>query len=187
MPITHTERVLEAPAFEIQIPFPIFPKARPRFSTTTNTKKQIQTYMPAAYLKCVADIGMLLRAKMPKNWNLFASYKLTGAFYLDDSTQGDADQLIGTIMDAGNQLVWHDDRQIAELVVIKFIIGALGRRAIVGVHELPLATGFEPSDATVKTAIKNGEPGAAKELKRRDEMAARCAAKPPRDTVKIAK
>jgi len=139
--------------------------------------------MPQAYLDCVHNIGLLLRSEMPKNWNIFSSYKLVGTFYLDNSNQGDVDQLIGTIMDAGNKIVWHDDRQIAELLVAKFQCGDVRHRAIVVVHESALPTGFEPTDATIKTAVKAGSKEAVKELARRQAAPT----KARRDTKKATK
>jgi Holliday junction resolvase RusA-like endonuclease len=159
-------KVLAAPAFEIKIPFPIYPKSRPRFSTKTSGHPML-TYMPKEYTDCVNQIGLLMRSKMPIDWDIFAAQKITAGFYLEDPTQGDIDQLLGTVMDAGNKLIWYDDRQISDVFITRHILNPPKRMAIVGVHQMLPPTGFEASDATLKAALKAGVRDAAKELARR--------------------
>lgn len=165
-----SDQVLLAPAFQLNIPFPVFPKARPRLSTKDG---QAHVHMPAGYKKCIRDIGMLIQSKLPRGWNKFLSYKITGCFYLDDPTQGDIDQLVGTIMDAGNGVAWYDDRQICAVGVDRMIVPPLGRQTILVVQQLKEITGFEASDRSLKAALKAGNREVARELARRDAIKAR--------------
>ena len=80
---------------------PLMSKARPR---STDQKKP---YMPATYKKWKS----LVRAQLAEHWTdppLQKVEVLTFKFF--GPARGDLDNLMGAVLDAGNRLVWEDDR-----------------------------------------------------------------------------
>lgn len=101
---------------------------RPRFR---NTGRFVQTYMPASYTKHKDFI----REQMP-NVLLNGELKVTLSFYFEPPkswsnrkrllaigqykrTKPDIDNLIKTVLDAANEKVWNDDKQIVEINSLK--------------------------------------------------------------------
>ncbi|MDK8537253.1 RusA family crossover junction endodeoxyribonuclease [Staphylococcus haemolyticus] len=101
---------------------------RPRFR---NTGRYVQTYMPASYTKHKDFI----REQMP-NVLLNGELKVTLSFYFEPPkswsnrkrllaigqykrTKPDIDNLIKTVLDAANEKVWNDDKQIVEINSLK--------------------------------------------------------------------
>ena len=137
-------------SFELSVPFALVPKARARVFTKIDGK--IGAAQPAHYRRCLDDLSFLLRAKRPTGWDLERTYAIAGVVYCDKTTEGDVDNLVGTIMDAGNDILWLDDRQVAFAPVLKHVRS-------VG-HKLPGVTmlifyelfegGLDPSAAILK-------------------------------------
>ena len=77
------------------------PKARPR------SAEGKRTYMPADYKKWIKE----MRAQMAEHWTDHPLNKvnvLWVKFY--GPARSDLDNLLGAVMDAGNGLIWRDDR-----------------------------------------------------------------------------
>lgn len=117
----------------IRVPFPVVPKARPRVGAEG-------TYMPSKYKECVKSIGYLFTIARQLNKN--ASFALHVTIDVDRTNAGDVDNILGTIMDAGNGIVWHDDRQVTEVSVVKRLVPKGSAGATIALVELP-ETGFE--------------------------------------------
>lgn len=81
---------------------PLMSKARPRAFSGQKTP-----YMPQAYKKW----KKLARAQLAEHWTDPPLKKIeVVAFKFFGPARGDLDNLIGAVLDAGNQLVWEDDR-----------------------------------------------------------------------------
>ena len=86
---------------EFNFHIPLKPKARPR---SVDGK---QPYMPADYKRWVKE----MRAQMAEHWTdkpLNTVNVLWCKFY--GPARSDLDNLLGAVMDAGNGLIWRDDR-----------------------------------------------------------------------------
>lgn len=95
------------------IPIPIVPKARPRVDKTG-------THMPDKYRRCVRDIGMILATVFgnDRGWPTHQAYEVN--LHVEVGPHGgDVDNLLGTVLDAGNGIVWDDDRQVVIASVTK--------------------------------------------------------------------
>jgi len=147
---------MAVPSIEVVLPFVVIPKARPRVTKDV-------TYMPPRYVHCRSAIAMLLaNAKrsyegcLPLQWSKALSYSIVVRVWVNKSTEGDVDSLLGTVMDAGNGILWIDDRQVVKATTEKHIREKDGcvRRAEVEVFPLE-QTGFEP-----KFARKRAKPSA---------------------------
>ena len=134
---------------QVTVPLPLIPKARPRV-----TEKG--TYMPKGYMRCRNAIAALLISALNRSrpqivevfgtlgWPKDASYGIGLVVTVHKSTDGDVDGFVGTVMDAGNGLVWVDDRQIAHCEVEKTIVApGVPRQAFVRICVYD-ETGFEP-------------------------------------------
>ncbi|HAR6121593.1 TPA: RusA family crossover junction endodeoxyribonuclease [Staphylococcus pseudintermedius] len=101
---------------------------RPRFR---NTGRFVQTYMPTKYtkhkeyiakqmpdLKNEAPIKVTVEFHFPflKSWSKKKCERIKGHF---KETKPDLDNLLKTVLDAGNQKLWKDDNQIVELHSLK--------------------------------------------------------------------
>lgn len=136
---------------DLRIPFPIVPKARPRVDRGA-------THMPTKYETCKEQIAMLLAAHFARQpgWSTDVSYALTVWVRVDNASAGDVDNFLGTVMDAGNKIVWRDDRQVVQASVVKLLdrsslrprtiaSGEFGDALGATVRITPMhSTGFEP-------------------------------------------
>jgi len=95
------------------IPIPIVPKARPRVDRGG-------THMPERYRQCVRDIGMILATVFgnDRGWPTHQAYAVELNVEVGPHG-GDVDNLLGTVLDAGNGIVWDDDRQVVVATVTK--------------------------------------------------------------------
>ncbi|PTH23154.1 RusA family crossover junction endodeoxyribonuclease [Staphylococcus auricularis] len=97
---------------------------RPRFR---NTGKFVQTYMPASYtqhkqfiqkqlpqamLETNLKIEIYFYYKPPKSWSKKRKVIALGKY---KETKPDIDNLIKTVLDAGNNHLWKDDKQIVDI------------------------------------------------------------------------
>ena len=146
--------------FVVWLPIPIVPKARPRVT-------RHGTHKPDKYAANLNDIGMLLRSYLPQGWPLDRSYELLVEVVLERRNGGDADNLLGTVMDAGNRVVWQDDCQVASVKLRKLIHTNLLEPSKARVEvRLMEPTGFEPpprkpSTPLPRTGLWQRERGAA--------------------------
>ena len=109
--VVDDSKVIRMVARRITLHVPLMSKARPR-----SFSGQKVPYMPAAYKKWKADV----RAQLAEWWvdppletvNVL-SLRFAGP------ARADLDNLMGAILDCGNQLVWRDDR----VSVISRLIG----------------------------------------------------------------
>ena len=99
-------------SFSFELPIRVVPKPRPRVTNSS-------TYMPREYVRCREQIAMFARAHLPRGWPKGATYELIVSLRVKKSTDGDVDQLGGTIMDALTGIAWEDDRQVIDLGVRK--------------------------------------------------------------------
>lgn len=101
---------------------------RPRFR---RVKQFVQTYMPTHYtkhknfiadqmpdLKSERDIKLTVGFYFPplKSWS---KKKLTAMLTRYKNTKPDLDNLLKTVLDAGNGKLWNDDNQIVEIRTFK--------------------------------------------------------------------
>lgn len=81
---------------------PLMSKARPR-----STRNGGRPYMPAVYVNWKAN----LRGQMGEWWTRPPLTKVnTVVFKFCGPARGDLDNLAGAVLDAGNGLIWTDDR-----------------------------------------------------------------------------
>ena len=101
---------------------------RPRFR---NTGRFVQTYMPTSYTKhkdfireqmpnALLDgelkVTLSFYFKPPKSWSKRKKLLAIGQY---KRTKPDIDNLIKTVLDAANDKVWQDDKQIVEINSLK--------------------------------------------------------------------
>jgi Holliday junction resolvase RusA-like endonuclease len=112
----------------------LVPQPRPR------VLKRGAAYMDRDYVKCRDGLGLAMRCARPRGWPLDASYALSVSAFCPKSTAGDVDKLLATVMDAGNGVLWQDDRQVTSSLINK-TKGRAGVNVQVTVLD---PTGFEP-------------------------------------------
>ncbi|OHR53642.1 RusA family crossover junction endodeoxyribonuclease [Staphylococcus sp. HMSC061G12] len=118
---------------EIEIKFNETHKApmaspRPRFA---NRGKYVQTYMPATYTahkdfiqkqmpKLMLENSVIVTLKFiftpPKSWSKKKRLAMVGKY---KRTKPDVDNLMKTVLDAGNKHLWKDDGQIVDVRTLK--------------------------------------------------------------------
>lgn len=101
---------------------------RPRFR---NTGKYVQTYMPASYtahkshireqmpkLKLQNDLKVKIEFifEPPKSWSNKKRLTMIGQY---KNTKPDIDNLLKTVLDAANDHLWVDDKQIVDITSYK--------------------------------------------------------------------
>jgi Holliday junction resolvase RusA-like endonuclease len=134
----------------LEVPFVPTPKARPRVG-------EHGTVMPAAYKTSRQDLAWLLvdaRNRLGP-WPMDKSYVVTYEVWLYRRDGGDADNLVGTLLDAGNGLLWRDDRQVTGLHVKRYR-GA--PKVLIEVEVLEEPTGFEPPTPSTSGRYKAVSP-----------------------------
>lgn len=138
-------------SFDLEVPFPIVAKARARvFQRESGGFGACQ---PAHYRKCVDNISLLLRSFRPKGWDTARTYAIMGIIRCQSVTDGDLDNLIGTVMDAGNGVVWIDDRQVTMAPVVKLIATPKAQKSLLTIYEL-FEGWLDPSEAMMKRRAK---------------------------------
>ena len=85
------------------------PKARPR---VTNG----HAYMPGGYTDWKNETRALLRTAAPGHIPYAEPLALMVTYCYAKAPRGDADNLLGGLMDAGNGILWADDRHVRALV-----------------------------------------------------------------------
>jgi len=75
--------------------------------------------MPRDYAYCKGIIRHFAQTKKPKDWRMDSNYSLSVTVYTARDRVGDVDQLIGTIMDAGEGVFWQNDRLISEATIVR--------------------------------------------------------------------
>lgn len=81
---------------------PLMSKARPR-----STRGSGRPYMPAAYVNWKAN----LRGQMGEWWTIPPLTRVNAlVLKFSGPARGDLDNLAGAVLDAGNGLIWADDR-----------------------------------------------------------------------------
>lgn len=105
---------MEPDGFKI-IKFRAMPKYRARTFVDKTTKK-IRTAHEPKYDKWKEQMGWLLRATFP-GARFAGNISLSLRFGFNKASLGDIDNLAGGVMDAGNGVLWDDDRSIKALHV----------------------------------------------------------------------
>ena len=82
-----------------------------------------------------------------RRWPKDASYAIQLEVDAHASTDGDCDNLLGTVMDAGNKIVWQDDRQIAKACIVRVMVPRSQPKRSRLIVEVLDTTGFEPKPA----------------------------------------
>lgn len=77
------------------------------------------TYMPRHYVSCKKGCALVMQTHKPPGWNLASEYELVATIFTEREKTGDVDQLIGTIMDAGEGIFWDNDRRVYKASVIR--------------------------------------------------------------------
>lgn len=134
----------------IEVLFVPVPKARPRVHSKG-------TYLPPAYEKSRTDLAWLLvdaRNKI-KAWPMNKSYIVNYDVWLYRRNAGDADNLVGTLLDAGKRVLWDDDMQVIELHVRKH---RGPPKVLIEVDVIEESTGFEPAERPSSGRYKNIAP-----------------------------
>ena len=90
------------------------PAPRPRFA-------QRGTYMPEPYTAYKEALAWMLKAEMGRRKPMYGAISITLDFYRKNHRRVDLDNLVKTVMDAGNGVGWLDDAQIVELHARKFL------------------------------------------------------------------
>ena len=131
--------MIEVVAHTIELHGTMVPKARPKFD---GRGRRPRTYMPAGYRSCASSYRQQMRSawrrdpfgthrplrvevervvKRPKrrpSWCPPAVWTSGRGIYCPISG-GDTDNTAGTVMDAGNGVIWRDDAQIVVLLSSK--------------------------------------------------------------------
>ena len=84
----------------------VVPKARPRVTSRG-------TYMPPGYQDWKQETRMLLVRAYDGRAPLEGHLSIEVAFVSKKKPRGDMDNLLGAVLDAGNGVVWQDDRHAA--------------------------------------------------------------------------
>ena len=99
------------------------PKSKPRPRVTSRG-----TFMPSDYIRwreTVKDAAAVAFAELEERgepWDARgAHYGVRARFFVERTTSGDADGLVGSVMDALNKMAWADDRLVVDLRVSKRI------------------------------------------------------------------
>ena len=98
------------PAPVYSIPMRCVPKERPR-RVTKNGKTW--TYMNTSYVTWKKDFAASLRAQAPIL--LAGNLSLTATISIPDNRRGDLDNMIGSILDAAQGILFTNDKQFTEL------------------------------------------------------------------------
>lgn len=92
------------------VPGPPVPKARPR--TITDSRGRTRTYTPArtqAYEQAVALCAQAAGPE-PELWEALLEVRMI--FYMPTKRATDTDNLIKSVLDAGNGIIYRDDKQV---------------------------------------------------------------------------
>lgn len=92
------------------------PKKRPR--TVTNPRGETRTYTPAETKAAETAIGYAARAVFPEPTSEPCQAHVD--FYCRRKGRGDVDNLLKTVLDALNGIVWADDKQVIYLSAAVF-------------------------------------------------------------------
>lgn len=77
--------------------------------------------MPREYLAHVDVVRLFFATERPKVWDMGALFSIRVEFCISRHARGgfDVDNLLKTVLDAGNDLLWNDDRQVVEAHIRK--------------------------------------------------------------------
>lgn len=96
---------------------PPVPKARARRGKGGHWHTPKQT---AEYEKLVAWHA-LARRRLIESWPLDGSYRIECAIYFPDERRRDSDNVLKSVLDACNGVLWNDDAQVVETATMKFV------------------------------------------------------------------
>ena len=101
---------------------PPVPKARARKGKGGHwhTPKSTQAYESLVYWTA-------MRALQGQGWPRDRRYRVECAIYMPNARRADSDNIIKSVLDAGNELLWGDDSQVIEIATIKRIDPAAPR------------------------------------------------------------
>lgn len=107
-------------ALSFTVPGQPIPKGRPRvFRGRAITPPRTHVYERSVQLCALAELGRLKRAR--RVWPLDAEYVVACAFYMQDARRVDVDNLLKSVLDAGNGVLWSDDSRVCGATVARKI------------------------------------------------------------------
>lgn len=80
-------------------------------------------YMPREYKEHVHVTQLALLVARPRPWDRAAKFSVMAEFYLSVGqarSANDIDNLLKTVLDAGTNVLWNDDRQVVECYLRKY-------------------------------------------------------------------
>jgi len=104
----------------ISIQFSFTPQPWPRAQVRA-TKRGLRFFKPGRYQKYVDDIGILMK-QIHRPCVAEVEFALEFQFYLPKAIYGrtDVDNLVKAFMDAGQLILWENDKQIKKIIAEKF-------------------------------------------------------------------
>jgi Holliday junction resolvase RusA-like endonuclease len=95
-----------------EIPGPPQPKERARRNNTTG-----RWYTPERtrlYERHARSCATVARMSLGRPWPMDAAYRVEIVIYMPDRRTRDGDNVFKAVADAGNRVLWNDDRQIKQ-------------------------------------------------------------------------
>jgi Holliday junction resolvase RusA-like endonuclease len=102
-----------------EVPGPVVPKERPRFSKHAYTPKRTRDY--ERHVQVTAMVALEEWRVGGRHWNGALRFALDVKVYMPDRRKRDLDNCFKSISDALNKLLYNDDEQLDELHVFRYL------------------------------------------------------------------
>lgn len=96
-------------------------KERPRRAPARPGQKA-RFYTPEKTRKYEQAVGWAALSKRPRGWALGAKYRVTLQAYFD-TPRGDLDNVLKSVLDGCNKVLWDDDVQVVEVYLYRLEAG----------------------------------------------------------------
>jgi crossover junction endodeoxyribonuclease RusA len=122
------------------------PVAKERPRTMTDTGGRTRTITPSKTLEHEAAIGWAFKAKYPGHEPWTGDVRLVVEFHTRSKSK-DLDNMLKTVMDALNGVVWADDRQIWHITAEVKRLQAWQREAWTHIYAREVSSGEEEAES----------------------------------------